>query len=102
MASSSAALSRPVYPMWRCARDAATKGTRPPAAGMGRRKGAQNKFTVTLKEAILASFDRVGGIDYLEIQARKNPQAYMSLLSKVLPMQVTGPNDGPIMIVPAW
>jgi hypothetical protein len=54
---------------------------------------------VTLKEAILASFDRVGGIDYLERQARENPTAYMTLLAKVLPMQVTGPNDGPIMVI---
>ena len=66
---------------------------------MGRPKGVQNKFTLTLKEAILASFTKVGGIDYLERQARENPQAYLALLAKVLPMQVTGPNDGPIMVV---
>jgi hypothetical protein len=67
--------------------------------GKGRRKGSLNKFTGTLKEAILASFDRVGGVDYLEKQARENPQAYMSLLAKVLPMQISGPNNGPIMLV---
>ena len=60
--------------------------------GKGRRKGVPNKFTGTLKEAILVSFDRVGGAAYLERQARENPQASMSLLAKVLPMQVTGPN----------
>ena len=57
--------------------------------GIGRPKGVPNKFTGTLKEAILASFDRVGGATYLERQARENPQAYMSLLAKVLPMQVS-------------
>jgi hypothetical protein len=67
--------------------------------GKGRVKGSQNKFTTTLKDAILASFDRVGGVDYLEKQARENPQAYMSLLAKVLPMQITGPNNGPIMLI---
>jgi hypothetical protein len=72
---------------------------KPPRAGMGRPKGAPNKFTLTLKEATLASFERVGGVDYLEKQARENPQAYMSLLAKVLPMQVTGANDGPIIVV---
>jgi hypothetical protein len=31
----------------------------------------------------LASFDRVGGVDYLEKQARENPQVHMSLLGNV-------------------
>jgi hypothetical protein len=75
------------------------KGFRPPAAGMGRKKGSPNRFTGTLREAILASFDRVGGIDYLERQARENPTAYMMLLKTVLPMQITGPNNGPIMVI---
>jgi hypothetical protein len=35
----------------------------------------------------------------LEKQARENPQAYMSLLAKVLPMQITGANNGPIMLI---
>jgi hypothetical protein len=78
---------------------AAPKGFRPPAAGMGRKKGSPNKFTGTLRDAILASFDRVGGIDYLEIQARENPTAYLMLIAKVLPMQITGPNNGPIMVI---
>ena len=33
---------------------------------------------------------------YLMDQAIKNPGPFMSLLGKVLPMQLTGANDGPI------
>lgn len=67
---------------------AAKKGTRPPAAGMGRRKGQQNFLTKTIKEAILVAFDKVGGADYLAEMAREQPAAFMQLLGKVLPTQL--------------
>lgn len=60
----------------------------PPAAGKGRPKGAKNKLTTTVREAILAAFDEVGGAEYLAAQARENPVAFMSLLAKVLPTQI--------------
>jgi hypothetical protein len=66
----------------------------------GRPKGVPNKTTALLKDAILKAAERAGGKDgligYLETQATDNPGPFMSLLGKVLPMQVTGPNDGPI------
>ena len=51
----------------------------------GRQKGAQNKVTASLKEMILASLDEVGGQSYLVDQARNNPNAYITLIGKVLP-----------------
>lgn len=66
---------------------------KPPAAGMGRPKGALNKTTALLKDAILKAATDAGDGDmaaYLEKQARENPGPFMSLLGKVLPMQVTG------------
>jgi hypothetical protein len=36
----------------------APKGTRPPAAGKGRPKGARNKLTRDIREMIRAAFDR--------------------------------------------
>jgi hypothetical protein len=68
---------------------AAPKGTRPPAAGKGRPKGAKNKLTADVKAAILAAFDELGGVAYLVQQGRDNPQAFLSLLSKVLPKDVS-------------
>ena len=42
---------------------AAKKGTIPPAAGQGRKRGSKNKTTVLLKEAIEESFANVGGAE---------------------------------------
>jgi len=43
----------------------AAKGTRPPAAGKGRPKGARNKRTRDIREMIRASLDKAGGVSYL-------------------------------------
>lgn len=74
--------------------DAAPKKSRPkpPAAGKGRPKGSVNKTTALLKDAILAAAEQAGGSQgltgYLVTQAKKNPNAFMPLLGKVLPLQV--------------
>ena len=51
----------------------------------GRAKGTQNKVTKTIREAIEASFETVGGADYLARMAILEPSSYMTLLGKVLP-----------------
>lgn len=51
----------------------------------GRAKGTQNKVTKTIREAIEASFETVGGADYLAKMAVLEPASYMTLLGKVLP-----------------
>lgn len=67
-------------------------------AGKGRPKGAANKLTKTIKEAIELSFEKVGGADYLARMAEEQPSAYMTLLGKVLPTQVTGEDGGPVKL----
>lgn len=59
-------------------------------AGKGRPPGAPNKLTRTIKEAIEASFEEVGGANYLARMALEQPTAYMTLLGKVLPTQIDG------------
>ena len=76
----------------------APRGTRPPAAGKGRPKGARNKLTADVKEMILAALDAAGGIKYLTRQAETNPTAFMTLLGKVLPMQAGGDGGNPITV----
>jgi hypothetical protein len=61
---------------------------KPPSAGMGRRKGSTNKLTKSIKEAIEAAFQGVGGPEYLMRQAEENPQAFMTLLGKIIPNQI--------------
>lgn len=69
-------------------------------AGMGRPKGVPNKTTNDVRQMLLASLNNVGGQTYLEEQAKANPKAYLSLISKVIPQevksQITGADGGPI------
>ncbi|MHC4378725.1 MAG: hypothetical protein ACYS26_19155, partial [Planctomycetota bacterium] len=67
---------------------AAKPRPKPPAAGMGRRKGSKNKTTVLLKEAIEESFANVGGAEYLTAMAVQEPKAYLTLLAKILPAKI--------------
>ena len=78
---------------------AAAKGKRPPNAGIGRQKGVPNKLTTAVKDMILQALDQSGGVDYLVQQAKDNPAAFMTLLGKILPLQVSGPEGGPIEAV---
>jgi hypothetical protein len=77
---------------------AARKGTRPPAAGKGRVAGTPNKITRDVKEMILGALSGVGGQKYLEEQAIANPNAFMVLVGKVLPLQVSGEGGGPMIL----
>ncbi len=52
---------------------------------MARPIGSLGKVGCILKEAILASFEAVGGAKYLEEVARTDPRTYCSLISKVIP-----------------
>lgn len=67
-------------------------------AGPGRPKGVPNKATAAIKDMVLSALDKVGGIEYLEIQAKQNPTAFMGLLAKIMPTQITGADDGPVQI----
>lgn len=64
----------------------------------GRKKGTPNKISRDIREAVLQSFATVGGAAYLAEQARANPTAYLSLVGKVLPLQVTGEDGGAVQI----
>jgi hypothetical protein len=62
----------------------------PPNAGKGRQKGVPNKMTAEVKQMILDALEGVGGVSYLMEQAKEKPVAFMTLVGKVLPLQVTG------------
>lgn len=86
---------------------AAAKGTRPPAAGKGRKAGSPNKTTTALKEAILLAAEDVGEDNsgkgglrgYLRRVAKEDVKAFSGLLGKVLPLVVGGSGkDGQIVV----
>lgn len=54
----------------------------------GRAKGTPNKLTADVKAMVLEALDSAGGVNYLVEQSEKNPSAFMTLVGKVLPMQV--------------
>jgi hypothetical protein len=69
-------------------------------AGPGRPKGSPNKTTALLKEAIIKAAEQVGSdgsgkgslVGYCVFLAKSEPKAFASLLGRVLPLQLTGPD----------
>ena len=77
------------------------KKRKPPSAGKGRVKGVPNKTTAQLKDMILGALSAAGGIDYLTERANdpRTAAAFLTLVGKVLPLQVTGEGGGPVQSV---
>ena len=77
--------------------------TRPQPKG-GSRKGIPNKLTVSVKEAIEAAAQGLGGGTRLEAWAREAPENekafWTTIYPKLLPLQVTG-KDGAALAVAA-
>lgn len=67
------------------------------ARNHGRPKGVPNKLTTALREMILLALSNVGGIAYLEAQALKNPNAFLTLIGRVLPLQVNEGGSDPLV-----
>lgn len=86
--------------------DKQTSGIGKGTPGPGRPKGVPNRTTALLKDAILKAAEEAGGDDgmvgYLVVQAKTNPQSFLPLLGKVLPMQVTGEDGGPVSVTFSW
>ena len=75
-------------------------GRRP---GAGRPLGAKGKFSSDVKAMILGALSDVGGQEYLARQANANPVAFMSLLGKVLPLQLANADENkPLRITFEW
>lgn len=74
---------------------------KPPNAGKGRVKGVPNKTTALLKDALLMAGENAhedGLVGYLTKQAKENPNAFLPLLGKVIPLQITGDAENPLEI----
>jgi hypothetical protein len=51
---------------------------------------------------VVGALCAAGGVDYLARQAEQNPVAFMGLIGRVLPLQVTGQGGGPVHISFEW
>lgn len=61
----------------------------PRPAKAGRKRGTPNKITVNIREMIERALHKAGGIQYLTRQAHKNPAAFMGLVGRILPQNMT-------------
>ena len=66
----------------------------------GSRKGIPNKLPTELKDIIRKALDNAGGVNYLTKQADENPVAFMALLGKIIPrnVSVSGVDGKPVQI----
>ena len=78
----------------------------PPNAGKGRPKGALNRHTTSAKEAIAQAAEGLGGTNRLIAWAQADPvnerAFWATIYPKLLPLQVSGEDGGPIQAVIRW
>ncbi len=67
------------------AMNAALKGTGQRIGG--RQKGSLNKTTLSVKNALIEAFDRLGGVDSLVEWGRNEPAEFYKLWVKILPVE---------------
>ncbi len=80
------------------------------AKGRGRPKGVQNKLTTQIKEMVVRATELAGedvddvcakkhggGVAYLRWAAKEQPTAFISLIGKTMPLQVTGQDGQPLI-----
>jgi hypothetical protein len=71
-------------------------GARP---GAGRPKGSLDKGNALIREMACEALAKVGGVDYLARVAESHPGPFLSLLGKILPVQLTGDGGGAVETV---
>lgn len=54
------------------------------------------KAAPSVKGMILDALEGAGGVEYLTEQAKSNAPAFMQLVGKIMPLQVTGENGVPL------
>ena len=83
------------------------RGSVPGERRGGRRPGTPNKINRDLKEMILGALSDAGGREYLAARAFDAPAAFLTLVGKILPLQMAGDGGGPVTYeiitgVPRW
>ena len=62
--------------------------------GAGRPKGVPNKLNRDIKEMVLGALSDVGGREYLAARAIDTPTAFLTLVGKILPLQLVSDGSG--------
>lgn len=76
---------------------------KPPSAGRGRKKGELNKVTRSVKEALTAAFEELGGVPSLVKWGQTKPSEFYGIWARLIPSEVraeiSGPGGGPVTIL---
>ena len=64
----------------------------------GRKAGTSNKLSGIAKENIICVFQRLGGTAAMAAWAEKNQTEFYRIYAKLLPLQVSGEDGGPVII----
>lgn len=59
-------------------------------AGAGRPAGSLDKGNSLIREMVVSALDKAGGVKYLTSIAASHPAAFLSLVGKVMPVQIEG------------
>jgi hypothetical protein len=60
--------------------------------------GSINKNTITVRNALIQAFDKMGGVPALVRWGKRNPDLFYRLWAKLLPVQISGLEGGPIIL----
>lgn len=60
----------------------------------GGRAGKPSRLNHSIKQMVEQALHKAGGVEYLARQAEQNPTAFLGLVGRVLPLQVTAGADG--------
>lgn len=63
----------------------------------GRPKGSLDRGGAQIREMIVTALTDLGGPKYFVHVAKTRPDAFLMLIGKLLPTQVTGPNNTPLV-----
>lgn len=61
-----------------------------PTPGPGRPKGSKNRLSLAVRDMVEEALEGVGGVEYLKTQAIANPNAFLSLIAKLMPTELSG------------
>ena len=67
-------------------------------AGPGRPPGSVNKVPAQIKDMIATALSEEGGVKYFQKIAQEQPVAFCGLIGKIIPLQVEGNPDNPLIL----
>jgi hypothetical protein len=70
----------------------------PKTPGSGRKKGTANKLTVTFKQAVLMTFNNIGGVVHFTEWAKANPSEFYKIAARLIPAEIAGSRTKPLVV----